>query len=127
MLLDTVTLKLNGSIYFINNGAIVEGELLKHLNEESISLLNQIQKTLSLPWLDFDANKSNLSFAGNVCVNSARLKGGAIQALIILSAATYNNISFTQNHADVGGGALYDKDYQCSFGSIHPIEFFFFH
>ena len=36
------------------------------------------------------------------------------------------NVSFIRNHADSRGGAIYVKDSQCSFGSIHPIECFLF-
>ena len=145
MLLYGSSVKLNGSIHFINNGAIAIGgrdESLKHLiSEEYESSYKDVKSNLSLI---FDRN---IKF----CENSTTLKGEGIQSdnrsMTIDGEVEFKNniafnggamflartklmlsstakVSFIQNHADSRGGAIYVKDSRCSFGSMHPIECF---
>ena len=154
MLLNDSTVTLNESVFFNNGAIDGRNELLKHLIIKEFSEYQQLIDGLSIGKanylsLNFDRNNSIDDY--NVCENSATLNGGAVQSvntsMTIDGEVTFGNNTafhggamfltrtklllsstakavFIQNRAYSRGGAIYVKDSQCSFGSIHPIECF---
>ncbi len=154
ILINSLSVKVNGNISFINNGAIGErDELLTHLSEEfeSSSYYQQLDTNIIMA-AGLSTDRINLSINfDEFCENSVTLKGGAIQtvnsditvdgkvkfknntafhggamflARTKLMLSSTSKMSFIQNHADSKGGAIYVKDVQCSFGSTHRSECF---
>ena len=140
ILLEDVNSKFLGSITFDNNTADTGGAL--HIAHTNISFnVDQSENNLSLSIIAFKTNtakyfggaieshKSVLTFAKSVLfeANTVYGYGGALSLfdtskLILVPKL---NISFTNNHAYYSGGALYIDDFQCSLGSLVPLECFF--
>ena len=91
-------------IAFLNNRANSNGGAI-----ESHSSILTFTKTMFF--------EANTAYFGN---------GGAVSLLKTskLILVPKLNISFTKNHANKAGGALYIKDFQCLLGSLVPLECF---
>ena len=139
ILLEDVNSKFLGSITFDNNTADTGGAL--HIAHTNISFnVDQSENNLSSSITTFQNNiayyfggaiegdKSILTFAKSVLfeANTVHGYGGAMSlsdtSKLILAPKL--NISFTNNHAYYSGGALFIDDFQCSPGSLVPLECF---
>ena len=139
ILLEDVNSKFLGSITFDNNTADTGGAL--HIAHTNISFnVDQSENNLSSSITAFQNNnayyfggaiesdKSVLTFAKSVLfeANTVYGYGGAMSlsdtSKLILAPKL--NISFTNNHAYYSGGALFIDDFQCSLGSLVPLECF---
>ena len=139
MLLKDVNSTFFGSITFNNNTADTGGAL--HILCTNISFnMNQSESNSSSSIIAFQRNSANynggaiesyrssLTFTMSVFfeANTAHDYGGAMSLsdaskLILVPRL---NISFTNNLAYDSGGALYIDNFQCSLGSLVPLECF---
>ena len=139
ILFRDVDSKLLGSITFNNNTANFGGAL--YILRTNISFNVDQTENTSSAIIAFQNNiasnnlggaiksyKSNLTFTMSVLFegDTAHHDGGAMSLSDTskLVLAPRLNISFTKNLAYNNGGALYIEDFQCSLGSLVPLECF---